>query len=133
MEAKVGGQTDVRADNATAIFGYSARERSVHLQLGPQIVLVPTRYPVFLESTIEYHHILDYSEFQFRAVTNAVGTDLTGTPLAVRNQGALGLSIGTGIMVGNFSFSFRGTAVRRKYPDRVLNLYRVGLLGAYDF
>ena len=124
---------NVREDNATAIFGYSSRERSVHLQLGPQIVLVPTRYPVFLESTIEYHHILDYSEFQFRAVTNSVATIVTGTPFAVRNQGALGLSIGTGIMVGNFSFSFRGTAVRRKYPDRVLNLYRVGLLGAYDF
>lgn len=124
---------DVRGENTTAIFGYSARERSVHLQLGPQIVLVPTRYPIFLESTIEYHHLISYNEFQFRAVTSPTETILSGTPLAIRNQGAMGLSIGAGIMMGHFSFSFRGTAVRRKYDDRLLNLYRVGLLGAYDF
>jgi len=115
------------------MFGYSSRERSVHFQLGPQVVLVPSRYPVFLESTVEYHHILDYNEFQFRTVNGPAGTAVTGTPLAVRNQPALGLSIGAGIMVGNFSFSLRGTAVRRKYPDRLVNVYRVGLLSSHDF
>lgn len=124
---------DVRGDNLTAAFGYSARERSVHFQLGPQVVLAPTRYPVFLESTIEYHHILNYNEFQFRTVSGPQGTEVTGTPLAVRDQPALGLSIGAGIVAGNFSVSLRGTAVRRKYTDRLVNVYRVGLLGAYDF
>jgi len=110
---------DVRSDNTTSFFGYSARERSIHFQLGPQVVLVPTRYPIFLESTIEYHHILTYNEFQFLARTTLQSTSVTGTPLAVRNQPALGLSIGTGIIIGNLSFSFRGTAVRRKYADRL--------------
>ena len=124
---------NARGENTTATFGYSARERSVHLQLGPQVVLVPTRYPVYLESTVEYHHVLDYSDFQFRSETSPLGTTVVGAPLAVRNQPALGLSIGAGIMAGRFSVSLRGTAVRRKYADRLVNVYRVGLLGAFDF
>jgi hypothetical protein len=124
---------DVRGESTTASFGYAARERSVHLQLGPQVILVPSRYPIFLESTVEYHHIIDYSEFHSRTVTNASGTITAGTPLSTRNQPALGLSFGAGIVVGDLSFSLRGTAVRRKYSDTVLNLYRVGIIGAYDF
>jgi len=124
---------EVSREDQTAVYNYVSRERSVHLQLGPRVVLVPTRYPVFLESTIEYHRILEYSEFQSRAVTDPLGTVVTGSPLVVRNQGALGLSIGAGLIAGHFSLSLRGTAVRRAYPDRVLNLYRVSLLGSYDF
>lgn len=112
---------------------YFGEERSVHFQLGPQFVFVPTRYAIFIESYVEYHHILRYSELQSIREIGAAGTRVIGTPFDVRNEPAMGLTVGTGLMIGKATLSVRATAVRRNYEAFVLNLYRIRLGGSWDF
>ena len=119
--------------NRTLDNNYLAEERSLHFQLGPQFVFAPTRYPIFIESYIEYHRILRYTEFQFARTDGPPGEDIVGTPLDFSDRDALGLTLGFGVLAGRGSLSVRATAVRRAYDQLVLNLYRLTLWAGYDF
>ncbi|MEM9929014.1 MAG: hypothetical protein AAF840_04310 [Bacteroidota bacterium] len=118
---------------ANANFQYLYNERSVHFQLGPEVVLVRSRYPIFLETMAEYHQILDYQESRFLTRTVNGQTTAEGVAYDFSNRGAFSLTLGAGIIAGRTRFSLRGTATRRKYDTYLLNLYRVSLVGSMDF
>lgn len=114
-------------------FEYNFNERSLHFQLGPEVVIVRSRYPVFLETMAEYHRVFSYQENRFnRRIVNGQEV-LDGLFFNFPNQGALSLSMGLGVVVGDARLSLRGSISRRKYPTYVLNLYRLGVMGSYDF
>lgn len=114
-------------------FQYNYSERAIHLQLGPEIILVRSRYPLYLETMAEYHRVLSYRESRFnRRLVNGQ-EEIDGLFYSFGDRGVLSLSAGFGMVIGNARLSLRGSASRRKYPTYVLNLYRVGLMGSYDF
>lgn len=118
---------------AEATFNYSYNERSLHFQLGPEIVILRTRYPVFLETMVEYHRILNYQESRFLTRTIGGQTTAEGIFHDFSRQGAFSLTTGAGIVAGKARVSLRLSATRRKYDTYVLNLYRMGFVGSYDF
>ncbi|MFK8161180.1 MAG: hypothetical protein AB8H12_01845 [Lewinella sp.] len=118
---------------ANATFQYVYNERSLHFQFGPEIVLVRSRYPLFLETMVEYHRILDYQESRFLTRTQNGQTTADGVAYDFSRQGAFSLTTGVGIIAGKTRLSLRVSATRRKYPTYVLNLYRLGVVGSYDF
>jgi hypothetical protein len=117
--------------NATFQYGYN--ERSLHFQLGPEVVLVRSRYPLFLETMAEYHRILDYQESRFLTSTQNGQVVADGVAYDFSNRDAFSLTAGAGIIAGQARLSFRVSATRRKYPTYVLNLYRLGFVGSIDF
>ncbi len=118
---------------ANANFQYLYNERSVHFQLGPEVILVRSRFPLFLESMAEYHRILDYQESRFLTRTVNGQTTADGVSYDFSNRGAFSLSLGAGIIAGQARLSLRGSATRRKYDTYLLNLYRLSVVGSVDF
>lgn len=119
--------------STNSTFQYNYTEQALHIQLGAEVIIVRSRLPLFLETMAEYHQLFDYRENRFnRRVVNGQEV-ITGQFNNFSNRGALSLSAGVGVVVGNARLSLRGSATRRKYPRYVLNLYRVGVMGSYDF
>lgn len=118
---------------ADATYNYLYNERGLHFQLGPEIVLVRSRYPIFLETMAEYHRVLSYQESRFLTRTVNGQTTAEGIAYDFSNRGAFSLSTGAGIVAGKARLSLRLSATRRKYDTFVLNLYRMGVVGSYDF
>lgn len=119
--------------STNSTFQYNYTEKALHLQLGVEAILVRSRIPLFLETMAEYHQIFDYREnrFNLRFVNGQEVID--GQFNNFSNRGALSLSAGFGVVVGNAQLSLRGSVSRRKHPKYVLNLYRLGVMGSYDF
>ena len=112
---------------------YFFNERSIHFQLGPEAILVRSRFPVVLETAAHYHRILDYRESRFnQRIENGMITT-TGLAYDFANSNAFSLSFGAGIIIGPGRITLRASATRRVYDTFVLNLYRVGVIGSYEF
>jgi len=131
MQSKQNNRREIPSENNT--LEYFFNERSLHLQLGPEAILVRSRYPVFLETAIHYHRIFDYQESRFnQRISNGVAT-ATGLAYDFSNTNAFSLSIGAGVIIGDGRITIMGSATRRAYDTYILNLYRFGFVGSYDF
>lgn len=119
--------------NVVSTLEYFYNERSLHIQLGPEAILVRSRFPVVLETAAHYHRIFDYRESRFRQrIENGVLTT-EGLAYDFANSNAFSLSLGAGVILGPGRITLRASATRRTYDKFVLNLYRVGIIGSWDF
>ncbi|MEM9929015.1 MAG: hypothetical protein AAF840_04315 [Bacteroidota bacterium] len=118
---------------AKATYQFVFNERSLHFQLGPEVILARSRFPMFLETLLEYQRVLAYQESRYHTRTVDGQTTAEGVAYDFSNQGAFGLSIGAGLGIGPAKLSIRGSATKRRYPGYILNLYRIGVVGSYDF
>lgn len=131
QESRPDSKTENPNINSTLEYFYN--ERSIHFQLGPEAILVRSRYPVVLETAVHYHYLLDYQESRFnQRIINGVAS-ATGLAYDFSNRGAFSLSIGAGVIIGDARLTLWGSATRRSYDTFVLNLYRFGFRGSYDF
>ncbi len=118
---------------AESTFFYNYTEQAAQLQLGVEVIVIRTRLPIYLETMAEYHQLIDYRENRFnRRLVNGQEV-IEGQFNNFSGRGALSLSAGIGVVLGKARLSLRGSAARRKYPSYVLNLYRLGIMGSYDF
>jgi len=124
---------EASSPNVTSTQEYFFNERSIHFQLGPEAILVRSRFPVVLETAAHYHRILDYRESRFnQRIENGVLTT-AGLAYDFANSNAFSLSFGAGLIIGPGRITLRASATRRVYDQFVLNLYRVGVIGSYEF
>lgn len=124
---------EVSSPNVTSSQEYFFNERSIHFQLGPEAILVRSRFPVVLETAAHFHRILDYRESRFdQRIENGMITT-TGLAYDFANSNAFSLSFGAGLIIGPGRITLRASATRRAYDKFVLNLFRVGIIGSYEF
>lgn len=107
-------------------------ERALQFQFGPQVTIVRTRYPIFVEPYVEFHYLLRYTDLRgtrrvFPNQEEVVEGDLTSRD----GTGRLGLSLGVGVRAGDLTLSVRGGVSRGDYGPTGLTIYRLGALASY--